>query len=101
MRKIREQVRFCWGNDGSELHARLDDAISWASGLEQGIDTASEEYAKGEQAIKDALMDLSVALLGRNIKFEGLVEYSGDWTPVDDVAHQILVNFMHQSDGGV
>ena len=74
MRQIREQVRFCWGNDGSDLYDRLDEAISWASGMEQGLDTASEEYARGEQAIKDALMDLSVALLGRNIKFEGLVE---------------------------
>lgn len=27
MRQIRQQVRFCWGNDGNELRARLDEAI--------------------------------------------------------------------------
>jgi hypothetical protein len=51
------------------LHQRLDDALSWLSGLQQsmgmGIESDPAVEAQAEEEIKAAVKDIQIALLGK------------------------------------
>lgn len=65
-RKIKRIQRWCSGQTSFFLQKRLLTAISWASGLEQGVYVDSDEYRNGIKKIEDVLQDISMALLGKD-----------------------------------
>lgn len=71
MRLFRQRLPLGTGflarSDIALLHQRLDDAITCAGGMQQGVPTDSPEYAEGERYIEDALRDLATALTGREL----------------------------------
>lgn len=57
-----------------KLHEIFEGAIIMVGGLQQ-IPTTDPMYAAGYREAEDAVKDIAVALLGRNIKIGGLVSY--------------------------
>ncbi len=77
-RKITELVFF--GNDQAFakmklMRDQLDRAMSYASGMQQGVLVNSPEYIRGEAIVQASLQDLAAGLLGREIEFAAKLPY--------------------------
>lgn len=77
-RKINELIFF--GNESSMakilvLREQLDLAISYSSGMQQGLGVDDPEYKRGEEIVQNALRDLAAGLLGREIAFTSVLPY--------------------------
>ena len=59
------------------LRDRLDDAIIWASGIQQPPHS-KEELAAYREQIKDIVRDVSAALMGKDVQFLGELNYPSE-----------------------